>query len=465
MSDFYCLDIEFPNIDFSKYGYLNKKAEISKVHHTHLYVKHDEIELRILFDEETDFGVALMDWSSKIDGSKFGSFLKVEVTKNLTNERLHKVDLSDAKLVGAKNSTNYYEKGKKFVSVRIDTLKFYWQSNKQEKETAEFYLDDKGFRVVAPFYSILSSKKWFVNDGNFNIGRMNDAAKFYKLGISKFRPEFDFFSDDDRKGRVATITKKPKFQFKYKAGITEDKAIFYGDIVLMLASFYHHIKIDYVLRRIHLPEYTITIKNLEDKNFVNTNGNLSGFGIYWDFNKFLQSGWQKETIKNFVLLSKAINLFNQAHIVDDFSAFLIRYNILEICDKRKQDNVKFTPALNKRQTKAKHDEALRMLLESIVIDEHDEFKKHWQNVQALLQNKPMKNQLVSFLESQKLDLKAFPVKPDELKKLRDNIIHGSIDKVNSEQLRKANILLYRISGILILNLMGIKEWELSTEIN
>ena len=54
---------------------------------------------------------------------------------------------------------------------------------------------------------------------------------------------------------------------------------------------------------------------------------------------------------------------------------------------------------------------------------------------------------------------------DELKKLRDNITHGSVDKVDSEQLRQANILLYRISGILILNLMGIKEWKLSTDIN
>jgi len=39
-----------------------------------------------------------------------------------------------------------------------------------------------------------------------------------------------------------------------------------------------------------------------------------------------------------------------------------------------------------------------------------------------------------------------------------------IDKVNAEQLIQTNILLYRISGILILNLMGIKDWKLNTEI-
>ena len=76
----------------------------------------------------------------------------------------------------------------------------------------------------------------------------------------------------------------------------------------------------------------------------------------------------------------------------------------------------------------------------------------------------MKNQLISFLESQNLDPTTFPVKIGDLKELRDNITHGSIDKVNAEQLRQANILLYRINGILILNLMGIKDWKLNTVI-
>lgn len=261
------------------------------------------------------------------------------------------------------------------------------------------------------------------------------------------------------------VTKEPKIQFKYKKGITEKEAILYGDVVLMLASFYHHIKIDYILRRIHLPENTITIKNIEQKNFLETSGNLWGFEIHWKFNKFLQASWQKETLKNFALLSKAITLFNQSHLVDSSSAFLIRYNIIEICDKQNQSNEKFTLALDKKQTKEKQNEALTKLLETIDTTEHEEFKKRWQNVQTLLQNKPMKNQLVSFLESQNLDPQTFPVKIDDLKKLRNNITHGSIDRVNEEQLREANILLYRINGILILNLMGIKDWKLNTIIN
>jgi hypothetical protein len=426
--------------------------------------KDNEIELKILFDDQSYFGDKFMHWTSNIDSKKFGSFLKVEVTKNHTNERLQKVDLSEAKLNGCTNSSNYYENGKKYIILKIDTAKFYWNPVEHEAQTAEFYLDDKGFRIVEPFYSFLSPKSWVKNDGKFDIGRMNDSTRFYKLGKSTFRPEYNFVSKDDRKERVATVTKEPKIQFKYKKGITEKEAIFYGDVVLMLASFYHHIKIDYKLRRIHLPENTITIKNIEQKNFIKTSGNLWGFEIHWDFNKFLQASWQKETVKNFALLSKAITLFNQSHLVDSYSTFLIRYNIIEICDKLKQDNVKFKIVLNTKQLKAKQDEALKSLLETIDKKEHEDFKKRWHNVQTLLQNKPMKNQLISFLENQNLDPKTFPIKIDDLKKLRDNITHGSIDKVNAEQLRQANILLYRINGILILNLMGIKDWKLNTAI-
>ena len=464
MSDYHCLDIEFPDVDFSHY-YIKSETEISKVHHAHLYAKKDEIELKIFYDDKSYFGDKLSVWTSKIDWEKFGSFLKVEVTKNYTNERLQKVDLSEAKLLGSTNSSKYYENGRKYIIVRIDSIKFYWNPAQHENHTAEFYLDDKGFRVVEPFYSFLSPKSFLKNDGKFDIGRMKDSTKFYKLEKSSFRPEYNFVSKDDRKERVATVTKEPKIRFKYKKGITEKEAVLYGDVVLMIASFYHHIKIDYVLRRIHLPENTITIKNIEQKNFFDTSGNLWGFEIYWNFNKFLQASWQKETLKNFALLAKAISLFNQSHLVDSYSTFLIRYNIIEICDKQKHDNTKFTLALNKQQTKAKLDEVLGKLLETIDKKEHEDFKKRWHNVQTLLQNKPMKNQLVSFLKSQNLDPKTFPIKIDDLKKLRDNLTHGSIDKVNAEQLRQANILLYRISGILILNLMGIKDWKLKTQIN
>ena len=458
MSDYYCLDIEFPELSSYKAA-----KDINETYHAHLHTKTDEIELRIFFNDKTNFESIITTWLRTINPRKFGSFIKVELTKNKINERVEKIILLESELCSISSSSKYYEKTKKYIIITIDTVKFYWKPNEERKNTAEFYLDDVGHQVIEPFYGVFGPKKNFKNDGKFEINRIEGSTQFYKLDKSLFRPEFNFYSTDNRKNRTAIITKEPKIQFKYPYGVTEKEAIFYGDIVLMLASFYHHIKIDYLLRRIHLIESTITIKNIERKTYFDANGNLWSFGIYWDFNKFLQSSWQKETLNNFDLLSVVVTLFNQSHLVDNSSAFLIRYNIIEICDKQKKRSEKFSFTLNKKQRKEKQNEALEKLLETIAINEHELFKNRWENIQILLQNKPMKNQLVSFLESQNINPQTFPIKIKDLKELRDNITHGSIDKVNMEELRKANILLYRISGILILNLMGIKEWKLDTE--
>ncbi len=464
MGDYHCIDIEFPEVDFNSY-YIKSEVKMSLSYHAHIYTELDKIEVKIFFDDQTYFGEKLMLWSNNIGKRSFGSFLRVNVTKNQNNVKLQKVDLSDAKMIGCTNSSSYYENGQKYIIVRIDTAKFYWDPVEHEKYTAEFYLGDTGFRAVRPFYSYLSRKSILKNDGQFDISRMNDSSQFYKLGKSLFRPEFYFITKDDRNERVATITKLPKIQFKYRKGITEVDAILYGNVVLLITSFYHQIKIDYTLRRIHLPENTITIKNIEKKYITDTFGGLRDFGNSWDFNKFLQFAWQQETLKNYKLLSKVVELFNQAHLVDTYSSFLIHYNIIEICDKQKSGSIKFKQTLNKKETKQKYKEALSILLDTIETKEQVEFKQRWHNVQTLLQNKPMKNQLFRFLESQNLNPTSFPVKINELKLLRDNITHGSIENVNAESLREANILLYRISGILILNLMGIKEWKLNTEIN
>lgn len=463
MSEFHCLDIEFPDVDFSSY-YIKGKTEIEKIHHAHLYANKDEIELKIFYDDQTCFGEKLATWASNIDWGKFGSYIKVEVTKNHTNERLQKVDLSEAKLLGSTGSTSYYEGKKKYIIVRIDTVKFYWNPVEEENYTAEFYLDDKGFRVVEPFYSFLSPKTWFKNDGNFNIGRMNDSKKFYKLGKSIFRPEYNFVSKDGLKNRSAAVTKEPKIQFKYKKGITEKEAILYGDLVLLLASFYHHIKIDYTLRRIHLPENTITIKNIEQKNYFDTKGNLWGFEIHWNLNKFLQSSWQKETLINFELLSKAVTLFNQSLLVDNSSAFLIRYNIIEICGKTSSEDVIWNFTLKNVELEKFFSDMRESISNIIDTTEQEHFNNKWNSIQNIIKSKSLRKQLEDSLTKNDINVEILPIRTSKIVQLRNNITHGSLDKVNTEDLRKANILLYRISGILILNLMGIKDWKLNTEI-
>jgi hypothetical protein len=463
MNDYYCLEIEFKDVDFSAYS-IKGKTEVSKVHNAHLSTKDNEIELKILFDDQTYFGDKFMNWISQIQFKKFGSYLKVEVTKNYRNEHLQRVDLSGAKLIGCNISSNFYENGKKYIIIKIDSVKFYWDPNEEKVNTAEFYLDDKGFRVVEPFYGIFGSKTLFKNDGKFEINRMNDSTQFYKLEKSTFRPEFNIYSKDKKNDRTATIIKEPKIQFKYHKEISEDEAIFYGDVVLMMASFYHHIKIDFILRRIYLPESTISIKNIEQKNYFDTKGNLWGFGIYWNYNKFLQSSWQKETLKNFGLLSKAVKLFNQSLLVDDSSAFLIRYNIIEICGKKGAEDEFWNFKLKNDDLENFFNDIKVNISNLIDETEQEYFNNKWNSIQNIIKSKSLRKQLEDSLNKHDINVESLPIRTSKIVQLRNNITHGSLDKVNVEDLIKTNILLYRISGILILNLMGIKDWKLNTKI-
>lgn len=465
MNEFHCLDVEFPDVDFSP-CFESGNTEVAKSFHAHLYMSKDEIELKIFYEEDRYrcFVEKLDAWTNKIDWEKFGSFIKVAITQNHTNERIQKIDLSEAKLLNLNNGTDYYENNKKYVILKIDTVKFYCNPNEENKNTAEFYFDDKGFRVVEPFYGNFRPKTLFKNDGNFNIGRMNDSTKFYKLGISKFRPEFNLVSKDNRKNRVATITKEPKIQFKYQNGITEEKAIFYSDVVLMLASFYHHLKIDYTLRRIHLPESTITIRNIEEKNFLDRRGGLGGFGINGGLNKFFELSWQKDTIKNYELLSKAITLFNQSHLVDNSSAFLIRYNIIEICGKTSAEDGIWNFKLKNDELDKFFNDTRESISNIIDETEQEYFNNKWNSIQNIIKSKSLRKQLEDSLTKHGINVESLPIRTSKIVQLRNNITHGNLDKVNVEDLRKTNILLYRISGILILNLMGIKDWKLDTEI-
>lgn len=152
-------------------------------------------------------------------------------------------------------------------------------------------------------------------------------------------------------------------------------------------------------------------------------------------------------------------MFNQSHIVDDYSSFLIRYNIIEICDKSKPENVKFNYKFKKRNSKI-FSEALKIILQNVHDDEHEDFVKRWENVKTLLQNKPMKNNLNRFLLQQNIDISIFPIQIETLITLRNNITHGSLNKISQSELHEANKMLYQICGALILNIMNIHNWKL-----
>jgi hypothetical protein len=82
----------------------------------------------------------------------------------------------------------------------------------------------------------------------------------------------------------------------------------------------------------------------------------------------------------------------------------------------------------------------------------------------LIKAKSLRKQLEDALIQNEISVESLPIATSKIVKLRNSLTHGSIENVDYELLRKANKLLYRINGIMILNLIGIKEWKLNTEL-
>ena len=76
----------------------------------------------------------------------------------------------------------------------------------------------------------------------------------------------------------------------------------------------------------------------------------------------------------------------------------------------------------------------------------------------------MKSDLELFLIEKGLPVDNFPVALKKITEIRNKLVHGSKNSYDEDYLEKVNYLMYRISGILILDLLGLKEWKLNTNL-
>lgn len=144
MRDYYCMDVSFPGVDFDKFMPDSEKSKL--IHHAHLLLKENEIEIKIFFEPGTYFGRKLSIWVSKINWRTFGSF--IQTSNESQNDRLQRIDLKNSELLEMTNGSQQYEGDLEYVSIKIDSTKLYWNSVESKLNTAEFYLNEAGFEIV-----------------------------------------------------------------------------------------------------------------------------------------------------------------------------------------------------------------------------------------------------------------------------------------------------------------------------
>lgn len=453
MEQYYCIDLSFPKIDFEQY--FSNSEPTPSVLHSHLYIRENEIELRILFDSSVYFDLKFSAWLSSINSRKFGKYIQVSAIR--PNQSLINISFVDSQVIGVTSGTAQYEGNLQYYSIKLNTVKLFLQPIKEKLNTGDFYLSPNGFKVVSGFYSTM-----FKSNDCFEIPRYNVKSDFYNIESATFRPEFEFGYSDSIKNDTATIKKIPKIHFIYN-GTNEVRNFLYSEIVKYILSFYFHFEVEYSVSKLYLKDYTIYIKRVyQDKNNYKNSQCLYGLGNKWDLDSFLKSDWQKKALINHKKLHKAVELFNQSHLVDFNSRFLIWFNIVEVCmGGNKSTDPKFRKVVSDDQAKFKYNEALNLLLETVSEVDAADYRNKWNGIIKKMDFKPINSPLETFLKQQGLQTEEFSIKVSKLKEIRDNITHGSIKKVKITELESANIFLSKLCGILILNLLGIKEWVLT----
>src|SRR5262249_50762134 len=143
-----------------------------KQHHAHLFPDKDKIEIHVFYDPKTYFGDKLSTWASKINWKRFGEF--IEVFNANQNNRITNISFKDSQLLGITTSSGYSNNEFQYVIIKLDWVRIDWLPNNDLKDTAEFYLNDAGFKVVSEFYAPLLG-----DENKFKISRR--SKKYFHI--------------------------------------------------------------------------------------------------------------------------------------------------------------------------------------------------------------------------------------------------------------------------------------------
>lgn len=444
MKNYQCIELIF-KVPFNE----------EKSFHSHLYLDENKIEIKVLLKDCEDFSRKYMMWfSNQNDSEIISNYVTAKTFKN--DKELIDISLSNSKVLSL-GSEQYDEVGHLYFTIVIDKIILYKKAVKIEKEYAKIYLNQDGFDLVKNFYSLFTG---FGNDGKVDIGRMRGMSNFYKLGKSKFRPEFEFNVSDSKDDRSPKIEKIPILKFYFDIGTTDEDIILYFSIACKICSFYLGNNIEFDRAVICREEYRVIFRNTLQTKFALNVSSLNWLLNVRGIEVFLKLNWDKKFLSNRDKLSEAITNYTHARLLDTNSRFMLLYSVIEICmGGNKPIAKKFELAVAAKQKKEFYKNAFEIIKKTIHKKDFADFEKKWNVAQEKLLYKPMKSPLDKFLKSNKINTEILEISLDDMMRIRNNIFHGSVDPEMTEMIKKANVELFRITPILILNILGIKQWQ------
>lgn len=433
MKEYTCINLKFKD-----------KSISNSVHHAHLYVKNEEIFIRIF---ELD-GVSDVDRKFSMSENSLGyiyenfDIIDSENKILFDTSRIWKVTSSEFK-----DSNNFFS----IYLTSVCIIKN--NEHKQNINQGKVYLNANGLQIVNEFYSIFSNLK----DRNvFEIKRMKGMVDFYDCNNLKFRPELEFVWKDQRNSEEFTIKKIPIINYSFE-NESYESAKEKIEIICKFISFCFGIRLSYTNLHFRTVDNVYYFCNYETLDH-NYNSKFSPIFRFLRENcrieKILNTDWFNYYESKTKKLDKAIGNYLHSREVDGSSKFLLLFNIIEIFNV-KQEVEKFE--LNELK-EANFKKALELIEETLVDkSDADLLRDKWKWSANKLIQKPIKSPLEETLKTNCINTEEFGFSFKTLKEVRDKLTHGSVSSIKEERLKEYTYAMAKISISLILAQLGFKE--------
>lgn len=438
MKRYYCLNLEFKNKEISK-----------EIHHAHLYIeKDDTIYLKIFFEQSNSLNLDRKFMISKNSLGLFNdNFNIIETESNLLfdNSRIYQI-------------TSFKEQdGKLFLTIYINEVCLINELHETElKNIGVGYLNNNGFDIVSDFYSFFSNRP--DNQDVYENSRMQGMEDFYKIDKMSFRPELEYNDNDKRNKKEFTIKKIPTIYFKHdNLNLNEIQKRL--TIICSFISFCYGIRVYSKRFVFSTTKERYTLRNNEPKYKTYVSRTLTVFdylNTFYNLDKVLKTDWYTHFSKDEERITKAINSYLHSREVNQGSAFLLLYHILELF-KEKATNEKFE-IKNKKDRNEIFDKAFDEVKKILVNkSDEEEFKKKWDSLTGSILFRPSKEVFQETFKANTIKVDKFKdFSFDKIRKTRNDLTHGSYSK-NEKELEEQVYYLRRIAGLLILSNLGFKE--------
>lgn len=354
------------------------------------------------------------------------------------------------------------------IIFEISSIMWHFPKN-VESPNATFLLRDAGLKFAQSHYGLICFNKELTNE-NHSI----EKKSYNILGV-RCTPKIIFYSYDGSNTKYAQIEKQPCIVWESYSSIKD--LLMYNEWIMLIASLYYQTQINFISAKIEL-ENNVTVihqrfnktDKIPERDFpfpILHTDNIEEFVKLIDFHMFND---------NYAYVKRAIGHFLQTQYLDGNILFLVLYNIIEICkacDAKKNKKIKRTFS-NLSKLNKEYKKCLYSIIESTPIQEgeQEDFITRWHSLWSYLQLKPMKNELLQFLEKKNFNIVQIKSYVSQITKnkykdlisIRNDITHGGacLNDIDIDMV-SLNNLVSLIVVVLILDIMGISEIQIMYE--